>query len=140
MTGIPYRTEYDETYVKQLLAALTDLGAKTSILTGVSLSDGQTGAMGYDSRTQEYFIYQNDRIPAQYHGTGDIFSSVTVGGLLRGLSRQDAIHLAADYTAKTIDVTRMNPKKPWYGVDFEATIPELVRDLERLANGSHRLR
>ena len=37
--------------------------------------------------------------------------------------------LAADYTADTIRETLKNPDKPWYGVDFEATIPELVKML-----------
>ncbi|MBQ9268986.1 MAG: pyridoxamine kinase [Oscillospiraceae bacterium] len=132
MTGLPYREEYEEDYVRRMLQALTGLGCRTAILTGVSLEPGKTGAMGYDSVTGEYFLYQNDKIPAQYHGTGDIFSSVAVGGLLRGLSRQDAIRVAADYTARTIDVTRHNPQNPWYGVDFEATIPELTDTLRTM--------
>lgn len=133
MTGIEYKEEYDEDYVKTLLKALVDLGTKTAILTGVSLSDGKTGAMGLDSVTGEYFVYQNDKIPAAYHGTGDIFSSVCVGALMRGLSRVDAIKIAADYTANTIAVTMNNPAKPWYGVDFEATVPELCKELEKVA-------
>ena len=132
MTGLPYREEYEEDYVRRMLQALTGLGCRTAILTGVALEPGKTGAMGYDSSAGEYFLYQNDKIPAQYHGTGDIFSSVAVGGLLRGLSRQDAIRLAADYTARTIDVTRHNPQNPWYGVDFEATIPELTDTLRTM--------
>ena len=132
MTGLPYREEYDESYVKELLHALTGLGCRTAILTGVSLQPGKTGAMGYDSADGTYFAYQNDRIPTQYHGTGDIFSSVAVGALMRGLRREDAIKVAADYTARTIDVTRQNPQEPWYGVDFEATIPELVDTLREL--------
>ena len=132
MTGLPSREEYEEDYVRRMLQALTGLGCRTAILTGVSLEPGKTGAMGYDSSAGEYFLYQNDKIPAQYHGTGDIFSSVAVGGLLRGLSRQDAIRLAADYTARTIDVTRHNPQNPWYGVDFEATIPELTDTLRTM--------
>ena len=126
MTGLPYREEYDEDYVKSLLKALADLGAKVPILTGVSLGPGKTGAMGLDTADGSWFCYQNDRIPAQYHGTGDIFSSVTVGALLRGLPRQEALKIASDYTARTIAVTLENPAEPWYGVDFEATIPELV--------------
>ena len=134
MTGLPYREEYDEAYVRELLQALTALGCRTAILTGVSLKAGKTGAMGYDSTDGTYFMYQNDRIPTQYHGTGDIFSSVAVGALMRGLSREDAIRVAADYTARTIDVTRSNPQDPWYGVDVEATIPELVDTLRSLTD------
>ena len=37
------------------------------------------------------------------------------------------MRIAADYTAHTIEDTMKNPKKPWYGVDFEATLPDLLR-------------
>ncbi len=131
MTGMPYREEYDESYIKEMLEKLSALGARMSVVTGVSLSAGKTGVMGFDSRTGEYFTYQNDRVDASYHGTGDIFSSVCVGALMRGLSLPDAMKLAADYTADTIRATLENPKKPWYGVDFEATLPRLVAALEK---------
>ncbi len=131
MTGTPYRERYDENYIRELLDKLAALGARVSAITGVSLSAGKTGVMGYDRKTDEYFTYQNDRVDASYHGTGDIFSSVCVGALMRGLSLPDAMKLAADYTADTIRVTLENPKKPWYGVDFEATVPQLVAALEK---------
>ena len=131
MTGAEYKEEYDEAYIRDLLARLTGLGAKVVALTGVSLSEGKTGVMGYDTVKEEYFTYQNDRIPIAYHGTGDIFSSVTIGSLMNDISWKDSLKIAADYTAATIDVTRKNPKKPWYGVDFEATIPDLIRTLDQ---------
>ncbi len=126
MTGMEYREEYDESYVKELLARLNELGAGISVLTGVSLEKGKTGVMGYERETGEYYIYQNRRIDAAYHGTGDLFTSTCVGQILRGLNWRDAMRIAADYTAHTIEVTLQNPDKPWYGVDFEATIPELL--------------
>ena len=46
--------------------------------------------------------------------------------VMKGKDWRDAMRIAADYTAHTIRVTLDNPKKPWYGVDFEATIPELI--------------
>ena len=129
LTGLPYRETYEEEYVRELLLALADLGTKTPILTGVSLSEGKTGAMGYDSTKKEFFHYQNDRIPAAYHGTGDIFSSVLAGAFVLGIERTGALKTAADYTALTIAKTLENPENPWYGVDFEATIPDLVKAL-----------
>ena len=126
MTGMEYREEYDESYVKELLARLNELGAGISVLTGVSLEKGKTGVMGYERETGEYYIYQNRRIDASYHGTGDLFSSTCVGEILKGRNWRDAMRIAADYTAHTIEVTLQNPDKPWYGVDFEATIPELL--------------
>ena len=129
MTDTEYKEEYDESYIKELLEKLNKLGAKVSVITGASLSSGKTGVYGYDSRTGEYFIYQNDRVDATYHGTGDVFASVSVGALMRGLSLKDAFALAADYTADTIRETLKNPDEPWYGVDFEATLPGLIKKL-----------
>ena len=83
--------------------------------------------MGYDRKTGEYYVYQNDRVDASYHGTGDLFSSTCVGEMMRGLDWQDAMRIAADYTAHTIEVTLQSPGKPWYGVDFETTLPELMK-------------
>lgn len=130
MTGADYKEEYDKAYIEDLLQRLAGLGAKTVALTGVSLSEGKTGVMGYDTLKKEYFSYQNDRIPTSYHGTGDVFSSTTVGALMNEISWQDSLKIAADYTAHTIDVTRNNPKQPWYGVDFEATLPDLLKTLD----------
>jgi pyridoxine kinase len=126
MTDMEYKEEYDESYVKEMLERLTKLGARISVLTGVSLSEGKTGVMGYDKARDEYYCYQNDKVGAMFHGTGDLFSSTVIGEIMKGHSWQDAMRIAADYTAHTIEVTMKNPKKPWYGVDFEATIPDLI--------------
>ncbi len=129
MTGTEYRESYDRAYVEELLRKLSELGAGVSILTGVSLAPGKTGVMGYDSKRGAFFQYQNDRVDAVYHGTGDLFSSVCAGAILRGRTLEEACKIAADYTAHTIRVTLENPEKPWYGVDFEKTLPDLMRAL-----------
>ena len=131
MTGMDYREEYGEDYIREMLERLSGLGARISVLTGVSLKKGQTGVMGVDRETGEYFVYQNRRINASYHGTGDLFSSTCVGAMMRGKTWQEAMQIAADYTARTIEVTLENPRKPWYGVDFETTLPELIRQMEK---------
>ena len=132
LTGLPYREQYSEADIREMLLALAGLGTKTPILTGVSLSEGKTGAMGYDTEEREFFSYQNDRIPAAYHGTGDIFSSVLAGAFVLGADRADALKIAADYTALTISKTLENPENPWYGVDFEETIPALIEALKQI--------
>ena len=126
MTGMEYREEYDEAYVKDLLSRVVNLGARISVLTGVSLSEGKTGVMGYDRDKDEYSVYQNDKVDATFHGTGDLFSSTMIGEIMHGKDWKDAVRIAADYTAHTIAVTINDPKKPWYGVNFEETIPYLV--------------
>ena len=128
MTDMEYREEkdHDEEYIKKMLGRLAELGARINVLTGVSLEPGKTGVMGLDTETGDYYLYQNDKINATFHGTGDLFSSTCVGEMMKGKSWQDAMRIAAEYTARTIEVTMHNPDKPWYGVDFEATLPELI--------------
>lgn len=132
MTDTEYREDYDRAYIDELLEKLAGLGAKKVILTGIAFSEGKTGVYGLDTVTGEKIVYENNRIDAAYHGTGDLFSSVSVGALVQGVSLTDAFKLAADYTARTIEVTVKNPDKPWYGVDFETTIPELVAGIGKL--------
>ena len=131
MTGTEYKESYDEDYITGLLEKLGELGPKTAVLTGVTLSPGKTGIYGLDTVTGKTFKYQNDKIDASYHGTGDLFSSAAVAGIVKGLSLQDAFRIAADYTAETIKVTLENPDKPWYGVDFETTLPKLISSLQQ---------
>lgn len=126
MTGMDYREEHDEAYIKALLGGLNKLGAKISALTGVRLEPGKIGVMAYDRENDEYYLYQRPRIDAVYHGTGDLFSSTCIGEIMRGLDWRNALKIAAEHTARTIEVTLKNPAKPWYGVDFETTIPELL--------------
>ena len=58
LTGIEFKTEYDEKYIKSLLDGLRGLGAKTIILTGVSYKEGMTGVVVYE-KDVKYYEHQN---------------------------------------------------------------------------------
>ena len=131
MTSMDYRTEYDEDYIKEMLNRLCKLGAKISILTGVSFEEGKTGVMGYDSKNNEFFYYSHTKLPVSYHGTGDIFSSTCIGAMMNGLDWKEAAKIAADYTAECIHLTLEDPSKPWYGVNFEQAIPYLLKQINK---------
>ena len=126
LTGLPYRTEYDEEYIREMLQALAKLGPRYVALTGVSFEKGRLGVMYYDREKNEYGSYFAEHLPASFHGTGDVFASTCVGALMRGLSLGDALALAADYTVECIRLTLASPEAKWYGVEFESAIPYLV--------------
>ena len=130
LTGLPYRTEQDEDYIKEMLQALAALGPRYVALTGVSFEPGKLGVMYYDKETGVYGSYFADHLPASFHGTGDVFASTCVGGLMRGMALGDALALAADYTVESIRMTLDTPDANWYGVEFERAIPYLVRRLD----------
>ena len=126
MTGTEYKTDYDEAYVNELLKKLSGLGAKISILTGVSFEEGKTGVMGYDSEKNETYYFSHEKLTSSYHGTGDIFSSTCVGALMRGFDWKQAVEIAAKYTVECIRLTMQDGKLQWYGVHFEQAIPYLL--------------
>ena len=127
MTGMEYKSEYDEAYIKELLDKMAALGAKVTVLTGVSFESGKTGVMGYDSTTGEYYYYSHDKLEVSYHGTGDIFSSTCIGAMMNDMDWKGAMAVAADYTAECIRLTLEDPSEPWYGVNFEQAIPYLLK-------------
>ena len=104
----------------------------TVILTGVSFAPDKLGAMGYDSGAGTYFTCLGPRNPASFHGTGDIFAAVVTGGLMRGMTLEQAASLAVEFVLACIDATARDPQAGWYGVEFEKALPllcERVRDL-----------
>ena len=130
MLGVPYREDnYGKDYVEGILKQFADMGIKTPALTGVSLEPDKLGVAMYDSEKDEFFYYFNDKIDAKFHGTGDIFSSVCIGGIMRGKSIEESLKLAADYTVECIRITMPDKEKHWYGVEFEKAIPYLIERL-----------
>ena len=129
MLDLPYTEEPTKEFVYDVLKQLTALGAKKAVLTGVGFDEEHLGAVGYDSEKDEYFEYFNEKIPAKYHGTGDIFSSCLVGGLMAEKSLEEATAIAADFTKEAIRITLADKGEGYYGVHFEQVIPMLVNRL-----------
>ncbi len=125
MTGLEYKTEYNREYIDSILSALTQLGAKTIILTGVSYSEDTTGVVVFENG--EYSYYEHKKLEGGCHGTGDVYAAAFTGALMRGFSTFDSAALAADYTLLCIEKTLPDAKNHWYGVKFETCIPELVQ-------------
>lgn len=129
MTGMEYKEEYDEAYVKEMLLQLSKLGAKISILTGIGFKEGSTGVMGYDKEKDEFFYYSNEKLAKDFHGTGDVFASAFVGAMMNGIDWKESLKIAADYTAECIRITMNAEDGCWYGVNFEQGIPYLLQKL-----------
>ncbi len=124
LTGCEFKETYDESYINGLVNALTDAGAKTIILTGVSYSSDKTGVVVVKNKIQQY--YEHKKIAKGCHGTGDVYASAFVGALLNGKDDFSSAKIAADYTVLCIENTQ-NDSSHWYGVKFETAIPQLMR-------------
>lgn len=126
LTGIEYKENYDKAYVNEMLDALTKLGAKNVILTGVSFDENTTGVMVREGGEDRY--YEHEKINESRHGTGDIYSSAFVGALLRGHGAYDSAVIAADYTVECLKET-LKGDEHTYGAKFEPVLPMLISRL-----------
>lgn len=141
MLGIPYKAAgYDEEYIKNILIKLAELGTKKVVVKGVEFDKdqktfknvaGKIGVISYEKATGKFSSYFHEKLPTSFHGTGDIFASVCVGALMRGLTLEQSYALAADYVVESIKATVAHKDYNWYGVDFETVVPSLVKRLEK---------
>ena len=139
MLGIPYPGKgYGKADVEALLKQLAALGAKKIVLKGIEFdkpqpglsgTEGKIGIASYDAATESVGWYFHKKMPVNFHGTGDIFASVLTGALMRGLPLEKAYALAGDFVAESIAETLKNENHNWYGVDFEAVFPYLLKRL-----------
>ncbi|MBR5152730.1 MAG: pyridoxamine kinase [Clostridia bacterium] len=127
----PYREDYDETYLQQILKKLTSLGAKRVALTGISLKPDEIGYYFYDAVKEDFSYYSNEKLPVVFHGTGDIFASAVTGAYIRGMSFPDALSLAVDFTLASARATMLDPDARDYGVNFEEALPLLIERLQK---------
>ena len=130
MLGMEYKEHYDRDYILALLEGLLSLGAKTAALTGVSFEEGRLGAVSLDSGGA-FSEYYTERLPVNFHGTGDIYSAAAAGALVLGRTVPEALALAADYTAECIRLTLAEENHSWYGVNFEQATPYLLERMKR---------
>lgn len=125
LAGLPYQEVLDEAYVWKLL---TGVQHPCVVLTGVGYTAEETGAAVLQGdRLQEY---HHPRIGTCFHGTGDLFAACFTGAYLRGKPLMEAVQIAGDMVCRSIENT-VNCPSHWYGVKFEAVIPELIQRLTR---------
>lgn len=127
LLGKPYEAgPHDSVYIENLLDELAGLGPKQVVLTGVSFDDAHLGAASLDTATSKIDYSFSKRIDGFYHGTGDVFASTLVAGLLTGHDLNKASRLAVDFTVKSIIRTKEAGTDIRFGVNFEAGLCELA--------------
>ena len=133
MLGIEYKSEYDEAYVRDILKKLTGLGCPSAALTGISFESDKIGVYSYDSLTDTYFYYANEKLPVSYHGTGDTYASAALGAIMRGISVEDSLAIAVDFTLECMKKTEADPNRRFYGVNFESALGYYIKLVEEKA-------
>lgn len=126
LTDTEYKKEYDNEYITEVLKKLTELGSSKAIITGAHY-DGKYGIMSYDSTSNEYSFYAHKKIDRIFYGTGDVFSSASVGALAKGCSLAKSVEIAGEFVYESIKFTMNDKDARFYGVNFEQALPLLAK-------------
>ena len=128
----PVLKDYDEAYISKLVKRLCDkTKAQNVILTGVSFDESLLGVAVYNRKDRSLNYYFGEKIPRNFHGTGDIYSSAVVGAFMRGKSVFESAKIAVDYTIRAMKNTLGYAEQHPYGVFFETAIPYLVQAVNK---------
>lgn len=125
LTGIEYKEEYDESYIKNVINKLLELGAKKISLTDIAYEKEMTGVVIYDENGYQHFTHK--RINKSYHGTGDVYASTFLGAYLSNNDLLKSTKIAAKFVVKAIENTLDDPNHN-YSVKFEPLLVDFVKE------------
>ena len=122
LTDTPYHEEglsWEEAC--QMLDQIIELGARSAIITSAKVV-GHSCVVGRRSNEPiagfqqhlddgPYFRLDYEEIPVLFHGTGDIFSAVLIGHLLKGEPLKESTQTAMTVVSRLIDRNRDLPDK-----------------------------
>ncbi len=106
LTSMPYLPEgmtWEE--AREMLSRLRDIGCRSALVTSARV-EGQSCVIGYNHFDGEFFRLDYDEIPVLIHGTGDIFSAVLIGHLMKGEPLKQCTRTAMDVVSSLIDRNR----------------------------------
>ena len=101
-------------------------GRRSVVLTGYSTGDGQTGALCFDRADGSIQAVQVQRVPRDFSGTGDLFTSVLTGAMVKGVPLIQAARTAADFVQSCAARTLAAGNTDGEGVDFEPLLGTLT--------------
>lgn len=128
---VPYhRGPYTRDYIEKLVRNLSEMGPEKVVLTGVYFDNEKLGAACYNRDEDKVEYAFSEKVPGQFHGTGDIFGSFCLAALLNGKSLLDSTQFAVDLTTDCILRTVERETNRREGVDFEGVLPEMMKRLE----------
>ena len=127
LLDIPFSTNpISEDELRERCKQLHHMGPEMVIMTSVPSKTHAVIAV-YDGPTDFLKTYSIPLVPVKATGTGDIFTAVLSGAVMKGYSPYDAAELAMNFTTKAIQATLDTVQSLKHGVAFELVLPELTQ-------------
>ena len=108
----PYRSDLGEEALKEWLTRLAEMGPETVVITSAPMSrkGKDTSVVAFNRQSRHFWRVPCVYIPANYPGTGDVFTSVLTGSLLQGDSLPVALDRSVQFVTQAIRAS--------YGFDY----------------------
>lgn len=126
LMATPFASDLSDETIKKYLRHLALTGPEVVLVTSVPMIETSADRIiAYERRENRYTEILCHHLPASYCGTGDIFASVLLGGLLQALPLATAIQQAADFVHDAIAFSLENYIPAREGVQLEAVLSKL---------------
>ena len=109
---------------EDLLMTLHGLSGNSVIISSM-LMDGQTCTMLYDKGAGRKIVLPYQQVEAQFSGTGDVFSAMTIGNYLKGNTLEDSVFRAMEFVSHVIEANKHSFHSD-NGIPIERHLEELA--------------
>lgn len=102
----PYKPKMDLDEAKVILRELSNLGPNIVVLTSIhnKIDEGRyTGV--YDKKNDEFYFDSCEYFPVDFPGTGDAFTSIFIGALLKGYNLSEALSHSLNFIESALKIT-----------------------------------
>ena len=118
LASIPYKPEgvsREEAF--ELVNNIRGMGSRSVLITSIKV-DGKASVAGYNAEDDEYFTLGYEELPLLFSGTGDVFSAILIGNLLKGMDLKQSTRKAMDGVYNLILLNK-DAEDPYLGLPVE---------------------
>ena len=124
-------TDISNDQAKEIIDALISKGAKNVVLKGIQRK-GESQIRNFVGGIDcDVFEVHNEFIPYMLHGTGDLYCSCLLAGIMAGKSLFEAAWFAGNLTRDAIEVSTKQPHFQERGVSFELLLGKVAALLQK---------
>lgn len=115
--------------IKEYLKELCSLGPKISVITGITTEEGDHINVCYNREENKFWKVPFDYVDIRYPGTGDLFTSLFLGYLIKGKRLPEAMEEASRFVSLAVFSTYEAKTLSSEGVIFEKIMKELYNEI-----------
>lgn len=128
LLDIPYEDKIPSTQeLTKWCQALSKLGPAMVVITSVPSHENEIKNVSYDSKTASYDECTTAHIPLSTCGTGDLFTSVLTGCLMKNMPLHNTVDKVTSFMAYCIQTTYDEKTDTREGILIEKCLPELLK-------------